>query len=165
MIVAWHTVGVCRMSTNTVLHHTIPLLRSALRQRSATGRVHRFSTSNRRCQQHKKESFRSRLRHSLSSTDITWRPIPIALGIAFLGGFQLYRTQVRDKKGHDEWTERDIEPEDDRGKPRKRKRIRPSGPWTVQIMSTLPLKALRRLWGKFNSLEIPYSLRVPGFKL
>lgn len=32
-------------------------------------------------------------------------------------------------------------------------------------MSTLPLKALSRLWGKFNSLEIPYYLRVPGFKL
>jgi phosphatidylserine decarboxylase len=35
----------------------------------------------------------------------------------------------------------------------------------VQIMSTLPLKALSRLWGKFNELEIPYYLRVPGFKL
>lgn len=32
-------------------------------------------------------------------------------------------------------------------------------------MSTLPLKALSRLWGKFNSLDIPYYLRVPGFRL
>jgi phosphatidylserine decarboxylase len=32
-------------------------------------------------------------------------------------------------------------------------------------MSTLPLKALSRLWGRFNELEIPYYLRVPGFKL
>ena len=32
-------------------------------------------------------------------------------------------------------------------------------------MSTLPLKALSRLWGQFNSLDIPYYLRVPGFKL
>lgn len=32
-------------------------------------------------------------------------------------------------------------------------------------MSTLPLKALSRLWGRFNELEIPYHLRVPGFKL
>jgi len=32
-------------------------------------------------------------------------------------------------------------------------------------MSTLPLKAMSRLWGKFNELEIPYYLRVPGFKL
>lgn len=35
----------------------------------------------------------------------------------------------------------------------------------VQIMSTLPLKALSRLWGRFNELDIPYYLRVPGFKL
>ena len=32
-------------------------------------------------------------------------------------------------------------------------------------MSTLPLKALSRLWGKFNELDIPYYLRVPGFRL
>lgn len=35
----------------------------------------------------------------------------------------------------------------------------------VQIMSTLPLKALSRVWGRFNELTIPYYLRVPGFKL
>lgn len=35
----------------------------------------------------------------------------------------------------------------------------------VQVMSTLPLKALSRLWGKFNELDIPYYLRVPGFRL
>lgn len=32
-------------------------------------------------------------------------------------------------------------------------------------MSTLPLKGISRLWGRFNELEIPYYLRVPGFKL
>ncbi|KAL8715516.1 MAG: hypothetical protein Q9220_000852 [cf. Caloplaca sp. 1 TL-2023] len=32
-------------------------------------------------------------------------------------------------------------------------------------MSTLPLKAVSRLWGRFNELQIPYYLRVPGFKL
>lgn len=32
-------------------------------------------------------------------------------------------------------------------------------------MSTLPLKAISRLWGRFNELTIPYYLRVPGFKL
>jgi hypothetical protein len=35
----------------------------------------------------------------------------------------------------------------------------------VQVMSTLPLKAISRLWGKFNELTIPYYLRIPGFKL
>jgi phosphatidylserine decarboxylase len=32
-------------------------------------------------------------------------------------------------------------------------------------MSTLPLKAISRIWGRFNELTIPYYLRVPGFKL
>ncbi|KAL8642527.1 MAG: hypothetical protein Q9228_000791 [Teloschistes exilis] len=32
-------------------------------------------------------------------------------------------------------------------------------------MSTLPLKAVSRLWGRFNEIEIPYYLRVPGFRL
>lgn len=35
----------------------------------------------------------------------------------------------------------------------------------VQVMSTLPLKAISRIWGRFNELTIPYYLRVPGFKL
>lgn len=35
----------------------------------------------------------------------------------------------------------------------------------VQVMSTLPLKAVSRIWGRFNELEIPYYLRVPGFKI
>ena len=35
----------------------------------------------------------------------------------------------------------------------------------VQVMSTLPLKAVSRLWGRFNDLDIPYYLRVPGFRL
>ena len=35
----------------------------------------------------------------------------------------------------------------------------------VQVMSTLPLKGISRLWGRFNELQIPYYLRVPGFRL
>ncbi|KAI9791390.1 MAG: phosphatidylserine decarboxylase 1 [Peltula sp. TS41687] len=35
----------------------------------------------------------------------------------------------------------------------------------VQAMYILPLKAISRYWGRFNELEIPYYLRVPGFKL
>ena len=53
----------------------------------------------------------------------------------------------------------------DARRPHKRERIRPSDPWQVQIMSTLPLKAISRLWGRLNELQIPYYLRVPGFRL
>lgn len=35
----------------------------------------------------------------------------------------------------------------------------------VQVLSTLPLKALSYYWGKFNEIPLPAILRVPGFKL
>lgn len=95
-----------------------------------------------------------------------WRPIPVSLGIGFLGVVQFFRTQQRRKE--EEWFQEDIKKQEEEGgdkRPRKRDRIRPSGPWQVQIMSTLPLKAVSRVWGRFNELTIPYYLRVPGFKL
>lgn len=128
--------------------------------------------------------FRTRLRTALRKTKIEWRPIPITLGIGFLGAIQFYRVRKREQaKEEDEQEERRQQSH----KPAKRKRIRPSGPWSVQsshsihisllskadmvvprqvqVMSTLPLKAVSRLWGRFNELEIPYYLRVPGFRL
>ncbi|KAF2816124.1 phosphatidylserine decarboxylase [Mytilinidion resinicola] len=115
-------------------------------------------------QQQTKESFRSRLNAALKSTKIEWKPIPIGLGIGFLGLFQFYRVQQREQRIQEE-ERSSYGSGPDGGKPKKRERIRPSGPWQVQIMSTLPLKALSRIWGRFNELEIPYYLRVPGFKL
>ncbi|KAK1055957.1 phosphatidylserine decarboxylase 1 [Friedmanniomyces endolithicus] len=118
---------------------------------------------------HRKESFASRARTAWSSTRTVWRPIPITVGVAFLGGFQLYRIQARERRKEDEqWRNRAEHPEEYETtglRPKRRKRIVPSGPWSVQIMSTIPLKALSRYWGWFNSFDIPYYLRVPGFKL
>lgn len=39
------------------------------------------------------------------------------------------------------------------------------GAWQVQVLSTLPLKALSYYWGVFNEIPLPTLLRVPGFKL
>ncbi|RMY79325.1 hypothetical protein D0863_00111 [Hortaea werneckii] len=112
----------------------------------------------------RQQTFRS----AWDSTKIVWRPIPVSLGIAFLGVVQFYRIRERNlREEEEEWLRRSEHPEDyeETLRPRRRERIRPSGPWTVQIMSTIPLKAISRTWGWFNSLTIPYSLRVPGFKL
>lgn len=103
------------------------------------------------------ESFGSRLRTALGKTKIEWYQIPVGLGIAFLGLSQFYKSQRAEKKRQEQLSE------DDQLLPRPK--IRPSGPWQVQVMSTLPLKAVSRLWGRFNELVIPYYLRVPGFKL
>lgn len=111
-----------------------------------------------------KRSYQSRLGTAFNKTKVRWRPIPIAVGIGFLGLFQLYRVQIREEyRREQEW--RGQHPDDDDGRVRPRERVRPSGPWSVQIMSTLPLKMLSRLWGKFNSIEIPYYFRVPGYHL
>lgn len=81
----------------------------------------------------------------------------MGLGIGFLGLIQGYKVYTREKERQEE--------EVPVSKPKRRQRIRPDGPWQVQVMSTLPLKAVSRVWGKFNELDIPYYLRVPGFKL
>ncbi|ORY71892.1 phosphatidylserine decarboxylase-domain-containing protein [Pseudomassariella vexata] len=111
-----------------------------------------------------REKFRSKLGSALKNTKVQWYPIPVGLGIGFLGLVQFYKTQAREK----ERIEREAEegqPGEPGARPKKRPRIRPDGPWQVRVMSTLPLKALSRLWGKFNEINIPYYLRVPGFKL
>lgn len=97
-------------------------------------RLPRHFSSSRPCfdqRFHRKESFRSRLNAALKNTKIKWEPIPIALGVTFLGVWQMYRIQRRETH-----TQRD--PGDDtetvvdqQGRPKKRERIRPSGPWYV----------------------------------
>ena len=42
---------------------------------------------------------------------------------------------------------------------------KPAKPWQVAAYSTLPLKAMSRLWGKFNDITLPVWMRAPGFKL
>jgi phosphatidylserine decarboxylase len=129
-----------------------------------------FSTTQRQfaASQSSSESYGSRLGKAWRNTRIQWRPIPIGLGIGFLGFMQLYRIQQREKGRQEEedgGANGNGQPEGPGGRPKKRKKVRPSGPWTVQIMSYLPLKRVSRIWGWFNELTIPYYLRVPGFKL
>ncbi|WEW54707.1 phosphatidylserine decarboxylase 1 [Emydomyces testavorans] len=105
------------------------------------------------------QSFWSKLRSALSNTKVEWYSIPVGLGIAYLGLVQFYKTQKAEK-------ERQLrESTEEHEEIPRRKRIRPTGPWQVQIMSTLPLRAISRLWGRFNEVELPYWFRVPGFKL
>lgn len=107
-------------------------------------------------------SFGSRLRFALRTTKVEWYPIPVGLGIGLLGVLHFYKSQRAER----ERAEREALGESfDFEKPPPRPRVRPSGPWQVQILSTLPLKAMSRWWGAFNELELPYYLRVPGFKL
>ena len=73
--------------------------------------------------------FRARLRVALKKTKIEWSPIPVGLGIGFLGLLQFYRTQSAKARLKEEDDRAEEDRNENAGKPKKRKRIRPSGPW------------------------------------
>lgn len=113
-------------------------------------------------QHHRKETYGSRIRNSFNKTKTEWYSIPVGLGIGVVGAVQFYRIQRRENSSQTNTPSSTVDARLDRT---ARQRKRPSGPWSVQIMSTLPLKAISRVWGKFNELNIPYYLRIPGFRL
>jgi phosphatidylserine decarboxylase len=59
-----------------------------------------------------------------------WYPIPVGLGVGFLGLVQFYKVYTREK-------EKDGEIE----RPRKRRRIRPDGPWYEEPSSLSPSRS------------------------
>lgn len=117
-----------------------------------------FSSTRFFSQQSQQRPRFSRLRHALKNSKVQWYQIPVGVGVGFLGLVQFYKVASRDREVQERSEVQDAAP-------KRRAKIRPDGPWQVQVMSTLPLKAISRLWGRFNELTIPYYLRVPGFKL
>lgn len=117
---------------------TISRVHGGTRLRSSRG----FSTSRKNYQKHtdNKESFGTRLRKALGDTKIKWYPIPVGLGIGFLGLAQMYKINERENAKRQE-----IDEENDgyvyskgegggggqEGRPKRRERIRPTGPWFV----------------------------------
>ena len=95
--------------------------------------VRRFTASARQNQEGGASNggpFRTRLRASLRKTKVEWKPIPVALGIGFLGAAQVYRIRQREKRRQEEEDEEaTLQNEERKGRPRKRERIKPSGPW------------------------------------
>lgn len=84
------------------------------------------STSARFQQRSKyKESFGSRLRKALRETKIQWYQIPVGLGIGFLGLLQFYKVSEREKARIAE----EAQDGEKQTRPKKRERIRPTGPW------------------------------------
>ncbi|KAL1898929.1 phosphatidylserine decarboxylase 1 [Ceratocystis pirilliformis] len=101
----------------------------------------------------------TKIKTAIRNTRRHWYRIPVGLGIGLLGMLQFYKLSRKQDQEREELLG------DENRSPKRRPRIRPDGPWQVQVMSTLPLKAISRLWGRFNELTLPYYLRVPGFKL
>ncbi|KAK3939592.1 phosphatidylserine decarboxylase [Diplogelasinospora grovesii] len=157
------------LARSGLLHAAATRRCSACIGRQAYSASRRAQTTNQRVlgrrpysqqQWQKRPRFSSRLRDALNNSKIQWYQIPVGLGIGFLGLVQFYKVSSREQEKEKAENAEGSEP-----RPKKRPRIRPDGPWQVQVMSTLPLKAMSRIWGKFNELDIPYYLRVPGFRL
>lgn len=116
-------------------------LRSAhlvgLLQQQTQSSARRFATSTARRIKDggtkNQEPFRSRLLAALRRTKLDWSPVPIGVGIAFLGAFQFCRVKERGRKRQEREDAQSFQDGDcgggEEGRPKKRKRIRPSGPW------------------------------------
>ena len=61
-------------------------------------RLFSHSIRHNKNQKHRKKAFIFKLRRALRSTKVQWRPIPIGLGVGFLGIFQFYRIQRKDDR-------------------------------------------------------------------
>lgn len=123
-----------------------------------------FSSSAKLCRQkpHYRDSFGTRLRRALGETKIKWYPIPVGVGIGFLGLVQFYRTNEREKaRRQDEW-ENDTYLKSKREgggingprfeeKPKRRERIRPTGPWFVLGIIFPTTAQLMRFLGRSRS--------------
>lgn len=78
--------------------------------------------------------------------------MPVGLGIAYLG-FRQYR-RVRSRDDEQSYLESGGSLED----------IQIKGPWSVYVLSTLPLRSISRIWGRLNEYSLPVWLRSPIYK-
>ncbi|KAG0302235.1 phosphatidylserine decarboxylase 1 [Dissophora globulifera] len=97
---------------------------------------------------HSRAQLKGRVKKAWKDTPIKWSPIPIGLGLAFISLLQYNKIVRRESERDQNYSKAVI-----------------VGPWHVHIISELPLKTISRLWGTFNSINLPMWFRVPGFKL
>ncbi|KAI8865527.1 phosphatidylserine decarboxylase [Ramicandelaber brevisporus] len=104
------------------------------------------------------ESYASRLWRTWRDTKVEWYHIPAGVGIAVISLIQLNKIRRR-QRDQQLGSLGDGDAHPDTPAPIVK------GPWQVHVMSALPLKALSRLFGGFNTLTIPTFLRNVGFTI
>lgn len=80
------------------------------------------------------------------SSKTGWYWIPVGVGLTYIGFQRLYHI------------ESDLAQEQTK---KATAGVAVPGPWQLHVLSALPLKAMSRLFGSFNEMEIPQSLRKP----
>ncbi|KZO99774.1 phosphatidylserine decarboxylase [Calocera viscosa TUFC12733] len=92
-----------------------------------------------------------RLSHAWTSTPTRWYPLPLAVGALLLVAMTLKKEYYRAREAEV------VMGEDG-------EMVRLQGPWQVHVLGALPLRQLSRLWGLFNSLELPVWFRPYGYR-
>ncbi|KAJ2826525.1 phosphatidylserine decarboxylase 1 [Coemansia erecta] len=87
---------------------------------------------------------------SKSEQSTGWYWIPFGAGIAYIGFQRLYHIETDLTKERKQHTATGVTV---------------PGPWQLYVLSTLPLKAMSRLFGSFNDIEIPRLVRQPMLRL
>lgn len=115
---------------------------------AATVRGHRAARAQRErlAHAHAHESGWARFKRTWRASKPQWRPIHVALGALVLVGVQASR----------EWYRGGVV--DEHARPAA------SGPWSMYIFGALPLNAISRAWGAFNSVPLPVWFRPYGFR-
>lgn len=139
------------------LHHHVPIVRTSSRPGHAPRRLFWRGAWRAKSSPSPSPSSSQARGDGRPGMGFEWYYIPVGLGIAFLGAMRVYKISTQSSPS----------PTSEEGQSNDggKQHGRLQGPWQVRVMSTLPLKAISRLWGRFNELDIPYPLRVPGFRL
>ncbi|KAJ2795532.1 phosphatidylserine decarboxylase 1, partial [Coemansia helicoidea] len=86
-----------------------------------------------------------------AGSGVRWYWIPAGVGLAVIGAQRLYHIE-REQAAHKDQQQQQQQPVDG---------VAVRGPWQLHVLSALPLKAMSRLFGSFNEVEIPGALRRP----
>ncbi len=81
--------------------------------------------------------------YSTENKKVTWYPIPISLGLAWLATLHFMHMSKRQE-----------EPS-----------VTVQGPLFLRLYASLPLRGISRIWGYANGIDIPVPLRKPLFSL
>jgi phosphatidylserine decarboxylase len=118
---------------------TVGLARATIARRSTCRSCHRFSSStfsssscaaSRRAQPpprvpgrrpFSQQSHRPKADSKVQDSKFRWYPIPVGLGVGFLGLVQFYKVYTREQEKQAE--------DDELERPKRRRRVRPDGPW------------------------------------
>ncbi|KAJ1916166.1 phosphatidylserine decarboxylase 1 [Mycoemilia scoparia] len=142
-----------RTSTNVNVNS-----RSQCYQKYSTGPKPSSSSFNNNNGKNNKNQEEAKDNTENDESNIRWYWIPASVGLSVIAIQHLYKTYQKEKQ-----RQLDIQSPVHNTIPGgdKNDKIILTGPWQVHVLAALPLKTMSRLFGYFNELTIPVTLRKP----